>query len=96
MISYHIYIWGSVATMGCCGQVHPSKLLSHSMGLGQFPASEGAAVMYQEVIQRSCEAWECLGVERCLGAGNKTSDVMQKLGEPLWKSKRKTWGHFKD
>jgi hypothetical protein len=50
--------------MGCCGQVHPSKLLSHSMGLGQFSASEGASVMYQEVIQRSCEAlgvWEMEG-----------------------------------
>lgn len=71
-------------------KVHPSKLLSHSMGLGQFSASEGASVMYQEVIQRSCEAilQDCCGgtveeaVKRMKEVGSY-DEVKQNLRESI-------------
>eukprot|EP00435_Cladocopium_sp_Y103_P053579 s274_g17.t1 len=71
-------------------KVHPSKLLSHSTGLGQFSASDGAAVMYQEVIQRSCEAilQDCRGgtveeaVKRMKEVGSY-DEVKQNLRESI-------------
>ena len=74
-------------------QVHPSKLLSHSLGLGQFSASDTAALMYQEVIQRSCEAVVRAGemmAPKGMGPWG-IKNRMEMLKEHLAKLWYKTW-----
>ena len=101
------YIWYHITYLGICchhgmlragasqqvavAQHGPGPVLGLGGGVGDV--SGGDPTQLRGLGSLGDGGW--LGIERCLGAGNKTSDVMQKLGEHMGIfSKRKTLGTF--